>query len=93
MPVCCCASPAIPPRGCGRSRPALGITEPSAQAIITDLTDAGYVAKQKAGRRIRYQIQAHLPLPGADGRQRTAGGLADLLAEPGAMPRAEPGRS
>ncbi len=44
----------------------LGITERSAYAIITDLTEAGYIAKQKAGRRNRYQIQAHLPLPGPD---------------------------
>ena len=72
----------------------LGITERSAYAIVTDLTEAArYVAKQKAGRRNRYQIQAHLPLPGADGRQRTVGGLADLLAEPCAMSRAEPGCS
>ena len=40
-----------------------GITERSAYAIVTDLTAAGYVIKQKDGRRNRYQIQAHLPLP------------------------------
>ena len=39
------------------------ITERSAHAIITDLTAAGYLVKQKDGRRNRYQIQAHLPLP------------------------------
>ena len=41
----------------------LGITERSAHTIVTDLTTAGYVVKQKHGRRNRYQIQAHLPLP------------------------------
>ena len=41
----------------------LGITERSAQAIVADLAAAGYVVKQKHGRRNRYQIQAHLPLP------------------------------
>jgi MarR family len=41
----------------------LGITERSAHAIVADLTAAGYVVKQKHGRRNRYQIQAHLPLP------------------------------
>ena len=45
----------------------LDITERSAHAIITDLTAAGYLAKQKDGRRNRYQIQAHLPLPEAGG--------------------------
>ena len=45
----------------------LGITERSAHGIITDLTAAGYLVKQKDGRRNRYQIQAHLPLPEAGG--------------------------
>ena len=41
----------------------VGITERTAYGIVTDLAGAGYVVKQKAGRRNRYQIQAHLPLP------------------------------
>ena len=41
----------------------LGITERSAHTIVTDLTTAGYVVKHKDGRRNRYQIQEHLPLP------------------------------
>jgi hypothetical protein len=41
----------------------VGITERTAHGIITDLTQAGYVTKTKDGRRNRYQIQAHLPLP------------------------------
>jgi hypothetical protein len=45
----------------------LGITERSAHGIIADLTAAGYLVKQKDGRRNRYQIQAHLPLPEAGG--------------------------
>jgi hypothetical protein len=45
----------------------LDITERSAHGIITGLTAAGYLVKQKDGRRNRYQIQAHLPLPEAGG--------------------------
>ena len=45
----------------------LDITERSAHGFVTDLTAAGYVVKQKDGRRNRYQIQAHLPLPEAGG--------------------------
>jgi MarR family len=41
----------------------LGITERSAYAIVTDLAEAGYAVKQKHGRRNRYQIHAHQPLP------------------------------
>ena len=48
------------------------ITERSAHAIITDLTAAGYLVKQKDGRRNRYQIQAHLPLPEPASRERTS---------------------
>ena len=41
----------------------LGITERSAHGIVTDLAEAGYLVKEKDGRRNRYQIQAHRPLP------------------------------
>ena len=41
----------------------LGITERRAHGIITDLANAGYVITQKDGRRNRYQVQAHLPVP------------------------------
>ena len=40
----------------------LGITERTAHGIITDLAEAGYVVKQRDGRRNRYRIEAHLPL-------------------------------
>ena len=41
----------------------LGITERSAQCVVTDLAEADYVIRQKDGRRNRYRIQAHLPVP------------------------------
>ena len=58
----------------------VGITERSAYGIVTDLTAAGYTVKQKDGRRNRYQIQAHLPLPETDSRERTIGEILALLA-------------
>jgi hypothetical protein len=57
----------------------LDITERSAHAIITDLSAAGYLVKQKDGRRNRYQIQAHLPLPEPASRERTVGDVLALL--------------
>ena len=60
-----------------------GITERTAYGIVTDLAAAGYVLKQKDGRRNRYQIQAHLPLPETDGRERTIGEVLALLAGAG----------
>ncbi len=62
----------------------LDITERSAFGIITDLVEAGYVVKEKDGRRNRYHIQAHLPLPEPDGRERTIGEVLTLLAGTGA---------
>lgn len=58
----------------------LDITERRAYGIVTDLTEAGYVLKAKDGRRNRYEIQAHLPLPESTGRERAIGDLLDLLA-------------
>jgi len=58
----------------------LNITERSAFGIVTDLADAGYVVKQKDGRRNRYQIQAHLPLPEPTSEERTVGEILALLA-------------
>jgi MarR family len=60
-----------------------GITERSAHAIVADLTQAGYVAKRKEGRRNRYQIEAHLPLAEPGTREPATGEfLALLLGQP-----------
>ena len=56
---------------------ALGITERSAYAIVADLTDAGYVVKERDGRRNRYSIQHDMPLPEPTGaRTHRRRGLA-----------------
>ncbi len=60
---------------------ALGITERSAYGIVTDLTQAGYVVKEKDGRRNRYQIQAHLPLPDSVGREAAIGDVLAVLVD------------
>lgn len=62
---------------------ALEVTERTAFGIVTDLTEAGYLVKQKEGRRNRYQIQDHLPLPGAVGPagDRTIGEVLALLLD------------
>jgi hypothetical protein len=44
------------------------------------------VVKQKNGRRNRYQIQAHLPLPEPSSQERTVGDVLALLAGTGAGP-------
>jgi hypothetical protein len=59
-----------------------GITERRAYGVVSDLADAGYVVKEKDGRRNRYQIQAHLPLRDSISREPTIGEVLDLLVEP-----------
>jgi hypothetical protein len=58
---------------------ALSITERSAYAIVDDLTRAGYVVKTKDGRRNRYEVQGHLPLPDPVSRSGTIGEVLALL--------------
>jgi hypothetical protein len=61
-----------------------GITERSAYGIVTDLAEAGYVVKRKDGRRNRYQIQDHLPLPEGASQQPAIGEVLALLTGQGA---------
>jgi DNA-binding transcriptional ArsR family regulator len=60
----------------------LDITERSAYAIVTDLTESGYVVKEKDGRRNRYRIQPDLPLREPIGREPTIGEVLELLIDP-----------
>jgi hypothetical protein len=62
----------------------LDITERRTFAIITDLAEAGYLVKEKNGRRNRYHVQAHFPLPEPGGRERTVGEILALLTGTGA---------
>jgi len=57
----------------------LGITERRTHGIVTDLTDAGYLIKSKEGRRNRYEVQSHLPVPEPTGRERAIGEVLALL--------------
>jgi DNA-binding IclR family transcriptional regulator len=58
---------------------ALGVTERTAFGLVADLTEAGYLVKEKDGRRNRYLIQPQLPLPHAMTRERTIGELLNVL--------------
>jgi hypothetical protein len=60
----------------------LDVTERHAHGVINDLVDAGYIVKEKDGRRNRYQVQTHLPLPDTTSRQHALGEVLDLLGGP-----------
>lgn len=61
---------------------ALGVTERTAHGLVADLTNAGYVIKEKEGRRNRYHLQEHLPLRNSIGRERTIGEVLELFVIP-----------
>ena len=69
----------------------LAITERTVYGIVTDLTEAGYLTKEKDGRRNRYEIQGHLPLREMISRERTIGEMLSVLVA--AEPRVSPSRS
>jgi hypothetical protein len=57
----------------------VGITERSAFGIVSDLAAAGYIVKEKGGRRNRYLVEADLPLPESADRHLAIGDLLALL--------------
>jgi len=59
----------------------LGITERSAFGILNDLVTAGYVIKEKDGRRNRYRVQHDLPLRETLGRKRSIGEVLAILVD------------
>jgi DNA-binding MarR family transcriptional regulator len=66
----------------------LGITERRAYDIVGDLADAGYVLKEKDGRRNRYQVQDHLPIPEDLVQEQAIGDVLALLTGTEAKPEA-----
>ena len=69
----------------------LRITERSAHGIVTDLTAVGDIGKHKDGRRDRYQIVAHQPLPEPITREKTFREVLAML--PGATAGQPPAES
>ena len=57
----------------------LDVTERTTFAIVADLAEAGYVVKERDGRRNRYHIQPHLPLDDSLAVELTIGELLDLV--------------
>jgi DNA-binding transcriptional ArsR family regulator len=65
----------------------LDVTERTAFGLVDDLVEAGYVLKERDGRRNRYTIQVHLPLPDAVVGELTVGELLDLLGRAEVRPK------
>jgi DNA-binding IscR family transcriptional regulator len=58
---------------------AVGITERSTQTIVNDLEEAGYVVKERVGRRNHYRLNSDLPLRHPLEEHRAVGELLDLI--------------
>lgn len=59
---------------------ATGITERTVQAAIADLDTAGYLTRERTGRRNRYTINPDAPLRHAGSGVRQVGPVLELLA-------------
>ncbi len=57
----------------------VGITERAAHRIVTELTDGGYITRERNGRRNHYTIQSGLPLPDRLGRVQRISDLLTIL--------------
>jgi predicted transcriptional regulator len=75
--LCIAQDPGIRLREIGE---AIGITERSAHRIVVELAEAGYISRQRNGRRNDYTIQSHLPLPDPLAREQKIGDLLATLA-------------
>jgi hypothetical protein len=75
--VCIARDPGLRLRDIGER---IGITERAAHRIVAELAFAGYISRERTGRRNHYTINADLPLPDPIVRERNIGELIELLA-------------
>lgn len=75
--LCIAGDPGIRLRELGAT---VGITERAAHRIVSDLAAAGYLVRERHGRRNRYTIEADLPVPDPLSRAPKIGELLELLS-------------
>jgi DNA-binding transcriptional ArsR family regulator len=59
----------------------LDITERSVYRVINEMADAGYIVKEREGRRNRYQVQPRSPGPNAPDGEHSFGETLRELAD------------
>lgn len=79
MLLCLAEEPQPPLRDVARL---VGITERSVQRIVGDLEEAGYLARERAGRRNRYELRRALPLRHPVEQHCRVGDLIDMVLRP-----------
>ncbi len=89
--VCIAADPGVRLRDIGER---VGITERAAHRIVVELTTAGYITRERNGRRNRYTINADRLVHDPIARDQNVGQLIEILTAVGrgASVRSSPGR-
>jgi CTP-dependent riboflavin kinase len=82
--VCIARDPGVRLRDLGER---VGITERAAHRIVTELADAGYITRQRNGRRNQYTINGQYPLPDPIAREQNVGQLLEILTGTGTAER------
>ena len=77
--VCIAHDPGVRLREIGER---VGITERAAHRIVVDLSAAGYVTRQRNGRRNQYTINVRLPVHDPIAREQNVGQLLEILSAP-----------
>jgi DNA-binding MarR family transcriptional regulator len=75
--VCIAHDPEVRLREIGDT---VGITERAAHRIVVELVTAGYISRERRGRRNHYTIEPDLPLPDPLARGRKVGDLLSIWA-------------
>ena len=70
----------------------IGITERAVRTIIAELECEGYIVKTKEGRRVRYSVEARLPLRHSTQVGKPVGKLLKLLGWVGKASRKGSGK-
>jgi DNA-binding IclR family transcriptional regulator len=74
--LCIAEDPGIRLREIGER---VGVTERAAHRIVGELVDAGYITRERRGRRNHYTIRPKLPLPDRVAREQKVGDLLGVL--------------
>jgi MarR family len=82
--VCIARDPGIRLREIGER---VGITERAAHRIVVELADAGYITRERSGRRNYYTVNEQFPLPDPVAAGQNVGELLAILAGPSASIR------
>jgi DNA-binding IclR family transcriptional regulator len=76
--LCIADDPGIRLRDIGAQ---VGITERAAHRIVGELVDAGYISRERRGRRNHYTVRLQATLPDPVAREQNVGDLLGVLMQ------------